>query len=270
MKIRLLALAALAFAAVLQTAQPAAAQSAPGPAPTATPTVTIPPALPPIIKHEIYAEGGYFVPAIVCNELATPCAHGDRYRSVAGRAAAEFPISGITLTGMVKVDYRRYVYQAAGTTINLVGGGTAFAPAFQAREQDFDIRAGIRALEPRLYLGVSYLRETNNYGYPTLRGYGYGLEKLPDVDQTFSVYGSAYYYPTVSGTYTQPLGPNAGVPLRLAYHRFRYDFGITLKPSTNSPLFVDAGYLGDHTRSSENSPANVIRAGPFVGVGVTF
>ncbi|PZR57852.1 MAG: hypothetical protein DLM50_05360 [Candidatus Meridianibacter frigidus] len=268
MKIRLLAVAAVACAAIFVGTQPAGAQNTPAPAPTATPTVQIPPALPPLIKHEYYAEGGYLVPAIVCNELATPCAHGDRYRSATARAAIEFPVAGNGITAMLKVDYRRYVYQHQAGFINLAGGGTAFSPVFQAREQDFDIRAGVRALEPRLYLGLSYLRETNNYGYPSMRGYGLGLEKLPDVDQTFSVYGSAYYYPRVDGTYTQPIGPNAGVPLHFAYHRFRYDFGVTLKPSSKSPVFIDMGYLGDHTRTADNAPANVIRAGPFVGIGI--
>lgn len=267
MNIRLLALAALVCSAVILPSQPARAQSAP--APTPTPTVDIPPALPPIVKRETYIEGGYLVPAIVCNEIATPCAHGVRYRSGAVRGAIEFPVSS-SLTGLLKVDYRQYEYPAAGTTFNLIGGGTAYQAPFAAREQDYDIRAGVRALEPRLYLAVSYLRDSTNYGYPAVRGYGLGLEKLPDVDQTFSVYGSAYYYPKVQGTYLQQVGPNAGTSYQLAYHRFRYDLGITLKPSTNSPVFLDAGYLGDHTRNAGNAPANVIRAGPFVGVGVTF
>ncbi|GAC1390409.1 MAG: hypothetical protein NVSMB31_07430 [Vulcanimicrobiaceae bacterium] len=268
MNIRLLLTAALASAALWQFALPAAAQAQPVPAPTATPEVQIPPALPPILKTERYLSAGYIVPPLVCNEIS-PCNPGTRYRNYAVRGALEFPISN-GLAGMVKFDYRRFNYPAGGRVINLAGGGTAFAPALQAREEDYDFRAGIRALEPRLYLGVSYLQRTENYGYPRLRGFGVGLEKLPDVDQTFSVYGGAYYYPSVSGTYTQPLGPNTNIPLRLAYHVLRYDFGITLKPSTTSPVFVDAGYIGDRSRNADNAPSNITRNGPFVGLGVTF
>lgn len=269
MKYYIAALGAIALAGGLMTSLPASAQSVPSPVATPTPTVVIPPALPPIVKYVHYVSAGYIVPPIVCNELS-PCNPGSRYRNVAVRSAVEFPIAGISLTGMVKLDYRRYNYAAAGGSIALAGGGNAFAPAFQAKEEDYDFRAGVRALEPRLYLGVSYLRHTNNYGYPTLHGYGIGLEKLPDVDQIFSVYGGAYYYPTLRGTYTQPLGPNSGVPLQLAYHTLKYDMGITLKPSEHSPVFIDAGYLGDRSRNADNAPSNITRNGPFVGLGINF
>lgn len=236
---------------------------------TPVPTVEIPPGLPPIIKHEAYAEAGYMLPPIVCNEFS-PCNPGLRYRSADYRAAIEFPVAGVSLTGMIKADYRTYGYSYSGAgPIKAVRNGLAyFAPPFQARDYDMDLRAGVRVLEPRLYLGVSYLRRTNNYGYPNLRGYGIGLEKLPDVDQIFSVYGGAYYYPSVKATYYVPNG--GGVTSLLAYHVLRYDLGITLKPTAHSPLFVDAGYLGDRSRNAGDAPSNITRNGPFVGVGITF
>ena len=56
----------------------------------------------------------------------------------------------------------------------------------------------------------------------------------------------------------------------LAYHVLRYDMGITIKPSPESPIFVDAGYLGDRSRNANNAPSNITRNGPFVGLGVNF
>ncbi|MDP9110143.1 MAG: hypothetical protein M3M96_00710 [Candidatus Eremiobacteraeota bacterium] len=236
---------------------------------TPLPTVEIPPALPPIIKLEAYVEAGYIVPPIICNEFS-PCNPGLRYRSSDYRGAIEFPLAGPDITAMIKADYRIYGYSYNGNgPVKSVGNGPGyFAPPFEAREYDMDLRAGIRALEPRLYLGVSYLRRGNNYGYPTLRGYGIGLEKLPDVDQTFSVYGGAYYYPSVKATYFIPNG--GGATSLFAYHILRYDLGITLKPSDHSPLFIDAGYVGDRSRNAGDAPGNQTRNGPFVGVGITF
>ncbi|GAC1390567.1 MAG: hypothetical protein NVSMB31_07640 [Vulcanimicrobiaceae bacterium] len=285
MHYRLLGLGALVLAALLQSALPAAAQSQPSPTATATPDVPIPPALPPIVKYERYISAGYLVPPIVCNEFS-PCNKGSRYRSSAVRAAFEFPISGISLTGMVKVDIRHYGYPHNGvggpvlaclpgssdpSCVGVIGNtGATSVGAFQPGETDFDIRAGVRAFEPRLYLAVSYLQRTNTYGYPRLTGLGIGLEKLPDVDQIFSAYGGLYYYPTVRGDYAVGSGPLSATNIDLAYHVLRYDMGITLKPSMHSPLFLDAGYLGDRSRNANNAPSNITRNGPFVGVGLSF
>ena len=287
MQYRLLAFAALLIAGTLQTSLPAAAQSAANPAPTATPTVEIPPALPPLVKYEHFISAGYLTPPIVRNEFSAGYP-GARYRSTDLKAAVEFPLLGRTLTGMVKFDSRRFTYPHFGTAgpvigcvpgsnnascvtgIGPTGTGALAVPSFQARENDYDIRAGVRALEPRLYLGVSYLQRTNNYGYPRLKGYGLGFEKLPDVDQVFSLYGGIYYYPSLRGTFTVPGGPSAGTQLELAYHVVRYDVGLTIKPSATSPFFLEAGYLGDRSKNANNAPATISRSAPFLGLGVNF
>ncbi len=285
MNYRFAAVAAVLLALV-PMARPAAAQSSVNPVPTPTPTVEIPPALPPLIKHEAYVSAGYLVPPIVRNEFSAGFP-GYRYRSGVLRAAIEFPLAA-GLTGMVKVDARRYVYPHYGsqgpvlacapgsTNLSCVqavgpnGTGATSVPGFAAREYEYDVRVGVRALEPRIYLGVSYLQRANNYGYPRLRGYGFGLEKLPDVDQILSLYGGAYYYPMVRGNYVVSAGPMTGTTYDLAYHVVRYDVGLTLKPSLKSPLFVDAGYLGDRSKNANNAPATISHSGPFVGVGLTF
>ncbi len=236
--------------------------------PTPGPAVTIPPALPPIVKYAHYVEAGYIAPALICNEFS-PCSPGRRYKSTAVRAALEFPLIKQDLTGMVKVDYRRYGYTHQGGLVTNVGGaGLTFVPAFDATEYELDLRGGVQVTGPRVYAGVSYLRRGNNYGYPTLRGVGAGIEKLPDVDQILSLYGSFYYYPDVKRDYYLPGAP--GTTYTLGYHELRYDFGATLKPSANSPVFVDIGYLGDKSRNAGNAPINETRNGPFLGIGVNF
>ncbi|MBV9972968.1 MAG: hypothetical protein JO135_06505 [Candidatus Eremiobacteraeota bacterium] len=259
---------------------PAGAQTAPSPVATPTPAVAIPPALPPIIKYEQYVSAGYIAPPIVCNEFSA-CFPGNRYQSVVFRAAAEFPVAR-AFTAMVKVDFRRYGYPhygvagpplacAAGSTdlscVPAIGGNGAAnsVGAFTARNWDYDVRAGFRVIEPRIYLSATYLQRTNNYGYPRLSGYGVSLEKLPDVDQILSLYGGAQYYPIVRGNFTDA----AGTTFNLAYHVLRYDVGLTLKPSTYSPLFIDAGYLGDNSHNAGNAPSNITRSGPYVGIGLT-
>ncbi|MFN2449108.1 MAG: hypothetical protein ABR508_04845 [Candidatus Baltobacteraceae bacterium] len=208
--------------------------------PTPNPAVSMPPAMPPITKREVFVSGGYLIPAIVCNQLtAVSCSAGTRYGSHYFRGAAELPL-GQSLTGLVAVDYRLFHYSdATGTAI----------PA----DEEVDVRAGLRVLEPRLYLAVSYLRRNNDYGAPRLNAIGFGAEKLADTDQTFSLYGGAYYYPNIQGV----------------YHELRYDMGVTLKTSQHAPLFLQLGYLGDHTRSAGTAPANEVRSGPYAGIGLT-
>ncbi len=287
MKVQSIATAAFALGALsLAVQSPALAQSVPNPAPTATPTVQIPSPLPPKLNLERYISAGYLVPPIVRNEFSAGYP-GLRYQSTVLRGAAEFQILPGTAI-MLKADLRHYGYPHYGTAgpallcqgasrnpscVPAIGSngtsGTA-VPSFAARETQYDLRAGLRVIEPRIYLGASYLQATNNYGYPRLYGYGAGLEKLPDTDQTFSLYGGLYYYPRVHGNYTAPTGPFTGTTYDLAYHVTRYDIGLTLKPSMYSPIFVDAGYLGDRSKGANNAPATISRSGPFVGLGITF
>jgi len=111
----------------------------------------------------------------------------------------------------------------------------------------------------------SYLNQWGNYGYPKLAGFGGGLEKLPDLDQTFSVFGSALYYPSVSGTFIDPKGNS----FNLAYRILRYQAGISLAiPST--PIFLEGGLLGDNGSNASNAPGNYSHNGYFAGLGIHF
>jgi hypothetical protein len=42
-----------------------------------------------------------------------------------------------------------------------------------------------------------------------------------------------------------------------------FDFG-------QSPIYVDLGYLGEHSTVKENAPSNELYAGPYAGLGIHF
>lgn len=152
----------------------------------------------------------------------------------------------------------------AGCVTTIGRNGASFVPSFTAREQSVDAKVGVKVADPRIYVGLGYTRATGNYGYPQIAGVGIGAEKLPDLDQRASFYGSIFYYPGVSGRYAGAAGTDT-----LSYHLVRYQVGGTLGLGS-SPSFVDFGYKGDRATASENAPADQTHSGPYVGLGLHF
>jgi hypothetical protein len=158
------------------------------------------------------------------------------------------------------------------TTSAYNGLTQAYVPGFYAKEDDLDAKFAIKVADPRVYVGVGgFFKKYNYLGYPTLSGVGAGLEKLPDVDKQFSLYGSAWYYPTVSGKYTYPtsvfLGDLSGSSVNLQYSVLKYEVGATVGLG-KSPLYVDFGYAGEHFRGLSNAPADTQVTAPFAGFGL--
>jgi len=127
---------------------------------------------------------------------------------------------------------------------------------------------------PRIYLAVGGLFRHYNYlGYPNLSAVGGGLEKLPDLDQPLSLYGSVYFFPNLKGTYTYPtstyLGPLSGSTTVLSYNALLYDAGLTLNLG-HTGLFLEGGYQGERLNARTNAPANVAVSEPYVGLGFKF
>ena len=122
----------------------------------------------------------------------------------------------------LKADFRQDSYVTSSNATDAFGnhytqfatvdGGTAFTPVFLARQNSLDIRLEFKVAAPRVYIGVAYLHTANNYGYPNLNAVGFGIEKLPDLRNGISLYGSAFYYPSATGSYTvsSPGSPNLG------------------------------------------------------------
>lgn len=241
------------------------------PPPPATPAPTPTPAPSAVPYYDHFVVGDYMISPKVYNEFSPGNTGKSDY---AVRGAVEFPLFGLTF--MAGADWRHWNYPhnapAAAVACPAVGcvtiigpvNGQTFVPSFTATENDADGRLGIKLFDPRFYLAASYLWQNNLYGYPTLHGIGFGGEKLPDLNQAISLYGSYYYYPSVSGTYT-PTGAT------LSYRVARYDVGLTWSfGGTGFPLFLDVGFLGNYYTGRTNAPSNINKYGPYVGLGLHF
>jgi hypothetical protein len=278
--------------------------AAPPPPPPPTPTPTAPPTPPPTpkpvppptptptptpvkVNYEHFVVGDYLFSPKVYNEFSNGI-HGNQ-PSFAVRGAFEFPAFG--LPWMIAGDYRSWQYQHNSTYPNngqcdpppvntlvpppdqscvtiVGGGGSTYVPGFTAKDTDYDVVFGLTVVDPRIYIGVGYLWRQNNYGYPIENGFGFGLEKLPDLDQPFSVYGSVYYYPSVQGGTPASYLPGGTI----SYRDLKYQGGITytLGKFEGFGVFLDANYLGDSLKVKNLGPVNATHNAASVGLGFKF
>jgi hypothetical protein len=263
-------------------------------APTETPAPTPTPSPAPTPYLDKFVVGDYVISPKVYNEFS-PGNTGSN--STGGfstniRGAIEFNL--FNLPWMLEGDYRQYNYPhnststttAPGTLCGSAGGPSGdpgcvtaiggqfqtFVPAFNVRDYDFDGRLGLKIADPRIYIGVGYLARSNNAGYPHMNGVGFGVEKLPDLDHAFSLYGSYWYYPNNKGNGTAclTLGCVSPGPYTLSYNVSKYEIGGTVTFGPVSPVFLDLGYLGDYGKNHQNAPIDFSEGGPYVGVGLKF
>lgn len=268
----------------------------PAPVPTEAPTMapTPTPTAAPTPYLDKFIAGDYIISPKVYNEFS-PGNTGSNTNggfSYAVRGGLEFNL--LNLPWMLEGDYRQYNYphtQSAQTStananqpcdglnghavsgdpgcVTVIGGnGNTFVPGFTVRDYDFDGRLGLKVANPRIYVGVGYLYRANNAGYPRLKGFGFGAEKLPDLDQPFSVYGSIYYYPNAKGNCDSNTSC-AGTGMTLAYNILKYQVGGIFNFGT-SPLFLDFGFLGDRGTNKQNAPVDFTENGAYVGLGLHF
>jgi hypothetical protein len=265
---------------IVPTAKPAPAFPTPGPLAPAPPPVAAPPPPPPaaapspappvVIPDEHFIIGDFIVSPKVYNEFS-PGNTGSS--SFAVRGAAELPIFGLPF--MISGDYNSYGYPYTGLApVTVIGGyGQVDVRPFAARDTDVSGTIGLRVSDPRVYIGVGYLSRQENYGYPQQGGFGFGAEKLPDLNQAFSVYGSVWYYPSISGDFTLPAGAVlpfiTGEQSTLESRFLKYQVGATVNLGATG-LFLDAGFLGDSIRGGNLSPSDATHAGGYVGLGFKF
>ncbi|MDQ2738504.1 MAG: hypothetical protein M3Y35_07815, partial [Actinomycetota bacterium] len=179
----------------------------------------------------------------------------------------------------VKADYREDGYVTSINEQNAFGayltqfatidGGYASVPVFLAKQSTLDGRLEYKIAKPNLYVGLGYLQTSTNYGYPHLNALGVGLEKLPDLNTSLSVYGSAFYYPNASGNYTvsNAASPNNGITYKQVYAITKYDIGLTYS-IRRFPLYVYGGFSGDRYAKRQNAPIDQTHGGPYLGIGV--
>ena len=260
----------------------------PPPVPTETPVVTLPPTPTPAPVstpyHDLFIAGDYIISPKVYDEFS-PGNTGNNSKdgfSYALRGGAEFDAAG--LPWMLEGSYRQINYPHTqivptpaitspcivpgdpGCVATIGGAGSTFVPAFTVRDYDFETRLGLKVADPRIYIGVGYMFRGNNAGYPRMTGLGFGAEKLPDLDQAFSLYGSVWYYPGVKGTYTD----GAGHSFNLSYNTLNYQLGGTFTFGPQTPVFIDFGYMGGTDKNKSNAPSDRSTAGAYVGLGLKF
>lgn len=256
------------------TPPPPPATAPPTVAPVTTPAPTPTPAPVASPYKDVFVAGDYIFSPKVYNEFSAGNT-GNSNGSYAVRGAMEFDLGN--LPWMIEGTYQQLQYPHNCTTptsvppsadcfVTTIGGkGSTAVPAFTARDYEGDVRLGLRVFSPRVYVGIGYLWKTGNYGYPRLGGLGYGIEKLPDLDQPFSIYGSAWYYPNTKGTFTDP----SGTSFSLAYNILKYQIGGAYVFG-KSPVFIEAGWIGDRGTNKTNAPVDYTANGPYVGLGIKF
>ncbi len=247
---------------------------APTEAPTAAPTIAPTPTPAPVATpyKDVFIAGDYIFSPKVYNEFSP--GNTGKSGSYGVRGAIEF--NAFNLPWMLEGNFEQiqYPHNCAGVgsgdpqcNVTTIGQtGQVFVPAFTPRDQDFDARFGLKVADPRIYVGVGYLWRTNNYGYPKESGFGFVAEKLPDLNQPLSVYGSAWYYPNAKGNFTDP---GTGIAYDLSYNILKYQLGLNYVFG-NSPVFLDLGWQGITGKNKTNAPSDFSANGPYVGLGIKF
>ena len=248
------------------TAAPTAAAT---PVPILTPIPVPTPAPTETPYYDKFIVGDAIVQPQVWNEF-TPGNTTNKPWSWNLRAAWEPPIDVFHV--MIAADWHHWVWvHQAGGVNTLGGGGGVFTPQFVGRDNDVDLDIGMRISQPRIYFIEGYLWTWNDYGYPAMRGIGYGFEKLPDLNQPLSVYGKLWYSSLIKGQYGPIAIGKIAVPSgRLSYQVVKYSIGVDwnlpLPPAV--PIFLDAGLQGEVWTPLSGAPAGRNEWGPAVGLGV--
>ncbi|HUY40685.1 MAG TPA: hypothetical protein VMV82_03865, partial [Candidatus Dormibacteraeota bacterium] len=242
----------------------------PPPPPTeAPPPPPPPPPTPaPAPYHDVYVAGDYIISPKVYNQFSPGNTADNNHDGFSYRihGAAEFDL--LNIPWMLEGDYRQinYPHNCSSPSdpqcyvTNVGSTGSSFVPAFTVRDYDLDVRLGIRVLSPRIYVGVGYMWRTNNYGYPHLNNWGFGVSKLPDLNHPWSWYGSAWYYPNVKGTYGA---------YTVAYNILKYDIGFAYS-IFNTPIMIEGGWQGERGYQLDDSPIGTSQNGPYLGLGIKF
>ena len=254
----------------------------PTPPPTPAPPPPPPPATPaptpvptPVPKHNnIYVAGDWIISPKIYNEFS-PGNTGTSDWTF--RGGAEFDAMSLPL--MVEVDYKnwQYPHNCSGNPTTHAGAspecfvttigsrGSYYLPSQTLVNRDFDVRLGVRVLDPHVYIAAGYIWGSTNYGYPQTNAVGVGLDKMPDFGHgPLTWYGDVFYYPNFKGSYTQPTGPAAGT-YGFGYNLLKYQVGInyTIVPS----VFLDAGWAGENGANKNNAPISYHFAGFYAGAG---
>lgn len=211
-----------------------------------------------------FVVGDYLIDSRTYNEVS-PTGDGGS-GSYQARAALDVPLLGIPF--MLEGEYRQTAYSHPAGSVTIIGGaGSTFVPAFTGRDYEVEGHAGFQIAAPQVFLAAGYLQLSDNFGSPRLSGFGAGIEKLPDFAAHSTLYGSVYYYPSVSGTCGTGVCP-AG-PFTESYRVVNYRLGYAV-PLGTSPVFIDFGVRGDRRSGKSNTPGDATHGSAFAGIGIHF
>jgi hypothetical protein len=252
------------------TPEPTLPPPLPPPAPATAPPTPVP--TPAAKKHvyEHFIVGDYIGAPNVSNQFSPSNNKTIWGPSYAGRAAVEFGINGVPF--MAEGYGEQYAYAHPAGSVGTIGtGGSAFVPQFSPIDGDVSARLGVKIANPRIYLAGAYMVSSNNYGYPRTHGFGYGIEKLPDLDRPLSFFGSYYYYPENEGSF---MDASSGTNFLLQYRFQQYQAGIAYNlpfaAFKTGGVFFEAGFMGNQSTDKQFLPANGHESGGFAGFGIHF
>jgi hypothetical protein len=280
----------IALAAIVVPGAASAQLAVPTPAPSAAPVAR------PTPEPERFLSVGGVVTGKTYNELAPGTTTG----GFGLRAIDEIPIIGHDWAAQVGYTSFSYNHSANGALPNgvtfacpahdpgcvtpigyqvydrtLSPGPMNYLNAFSAQDTDTQIGLGSKiAPYERYYISAGFLIRGFNYlNYSAQSGFGFGLDKLPDVDRALSVYGSFWDYFTVHSNYTGPtaagLGALSAYPFNVNFRVFTYRLGATLRiPSTS--FFVDLSAVGDRADSVGNGASSAQHNALLIGAGSRF
>lgn len=111
-------------------------------------------------------------------------------------------------------------------------------------------------------IGYSHYHPVYVWGDPPdMNGFGFGIDKFPNYQRPFSVYGSLWYYPSVSGNKNN---------FNYNYNAWKYEIGASINPmksdGTSLNYSIEFGFKGDSWSGTGNSAGNSYRlSSPYIG-----
>ena len=227
---------------------------------------TVPPG-PPIPvgtpQPETYVVADVLISPKVDNEFSQGST-GATGQSFAGRFDSEFTFIDVAFDA--GVTYTQDTYAHPNGLVTTIGQtGQTFVPAFEARDKLLEGRFGVQITPQKFYVDIAYASLGSDYGYPSSRGLGVGLDKLPVLEHRFSYDGSIFYYPNLTGHCNLADCPS-GVD-SLNYRLITYRAGLAL---AFDRVFLDGGFRGDDGHAKSGAPASFSHSGPYAGLGLRF
>ena len=235
----------------------------PAPQESYTPTTFATPEPVPTAYHDKYIVGDIIGWPRVDNEFTFGTQSKPSYNV---RAAVE--MASPVIHWMIEGEYSGWSFAAPGGPATVLGrGGSTVYPAFNGWDNMADVNIGMRIMQPRVYFIEGFAWQWNNFGYPTLDGLGFGLEKLPDLDKTSSFIARWWYSQRLKGLYPG-FTTTSGVSFpggTLAYRVNKWMLGYEFTASNH--IFWELGVQGEHESPSINGPSGRNMVGGFVGIG---